>query len=115
MDQRLTALLSDLAGADSLTAAELHRASRRSSWLSEASPAELVELFTVIEHLPRPLAPVADRLLTTWLTTLAQSRRQSPELASPANLTAAVLRLYRQLGASSRARAQLLAWLAMGN
>jgi hypothetical protein len=114
MDQRLTTLLSDLSGAEHLSATESLRTSRRTSWLVEATPEELAEFLHEIGRLEQPLAPAADRMLATWLTALAQVRRKSGQPADASALTPIIEGLYRELGPPSRARAQLLAWLAIG-
>jgi len=114
MNQRLTALLEDLAAADGLSAAGQARAARRAAWLTEASAEELVEFIAALGHLPLPFAPPADRLLATWLTALVQARRKESERWAATEWTPAIERLYRSMGQASRARAQLLAWLAIG-
>ena len=114
MDQRLTTLLSDLSSAERLSATELLRASRRTSWLVEATPEELAEFLQAVSRLKQPLVPAADRILATWLTALAHLRRKSGQPADATALTPIIERLYRELGPASRARAQLLAWLAIG-
>src|SRR5438034_10900592 len=119
MDERLATLLADLERAESLAGADLHRAARRASWVAEFTAAQFAELLIAIAQLPMPLSPAADRLLANWLVTAVQARRKAVESRQvAANDTAQVVstieRLYRNLQVASRARGQLLAWLATG-
>src|SRR5436305_881215 len=117
MDERLATLLADLERAESLAGADLHRAARRAAWVAEFSSAQFAELLTAIAQLPMPLSPAADRLLASWLVMAVQARRKAVESRHPtaenATITA-IESLYRNLQAASRARGQLLAWLATG-
>jgi hypothetical protein len=119
MDERLTTLLADLERAEGLAGAELRRAARRADWVAEFSAAQRAEFLKAISELALPLTAAADRLLTHWLTAAVQSRRQAIESKPPpANEVVEILEsleaLYRELGTASRARGQLLAWLATG-
>src|SRR5436305_8391600 len=119
MDERLATLLADLERAESLAGADLHRAARRAAWVAEFSSAQFAELLTAIAQLPMPLSPAADRLLANWLVMAVQARRKAVEsrqtgaIETETAVTAIEL-LYRNLQAASRARGQLLAWLAVG-
>src|SRR3954471_24527234 len=119
MDERLATLLADLERAESLAGADLHRAARRASWVAEFTSAQFAELLTAIAQLPMPLAPAADRLLANWLVTALQARREAvesrPNPPGDTEITIDPIEpLYRNLQAASRARGQLLAWLATG-
>jgi hypothetical protein len=46
MDERLAALLEDLKRAESLSAADVQRCARRSTWFNEFSPAQFAEFLT---------------------------------------------------------------------
>jgi hypothetical protein len=120
MDERLATMLADLERADSLAGADLHRAAKRASWVAEFTSAQLAELLVAASQLPMPLSVATDRLLATWLVTALHARRKQLEinLAARAETNEQVLRalepLYRNLQPASRARGQLLAWLATG-
>src|SRR4029078_10737803 len=119
MDERLATLLADLERAESLAGADMHRAARRASWVAEFSAAQFAELLTAIAQMPMPLSPAADRLLASWLVMAVQARRKATESRRPPaadtdTIIAAIEPLYRNLSAASRARGQLLAWLATG-
>jgi hypothetical protein len=119
MDERLKTLLDDLRRSESLAGAELHRAARRAAWVAEFSPEQLAGFFTEIATLQMPLAPAADRLLANWLVGAFQARRKAvaAAAAAPGNIASVVTpaeQLYRGLANASRARGQLLAWLAIG-
>lgn len=118
MQERFDALLNDLTTATTATGAELHRAARRGAWVAEFSADQLEELLRRIAKLPLPLSEQADRLLANWLMATVQARRKATAGRQPVESTASfqdlVESLYLGLGASSRARAQLLAWLATG-
>jgi hypothetical protein len=118
MDERLASLLADLERAESLSGADLHRSARRAAWVAELSSAQLAELLTAVGQLPLPLTPAADRLLASWLVAAVQTRRKAIEsgqvTADGAAVLAAIEPVYHRLGSASRARSQLLAWLATG-
>jgi len=116
MDDRQTTLLSDLRRAESLSGPDWQRSARRAAWLGEFSPEQLTGWLAAASQLP-PLSPAADRLLATWLSAAASAARQSAAAPhqTPADSSAflpAIEQLYDALGADSRARGQLLAWLA---
>ncbi|HMC12013.1 MAG TPA: hypothetical protein VKH44_12015, partial [Pirellulaceae bacterium] len=107
MDERLATLLADLERAESLSAADLHRAARRANWVAEYSNAELAELLAAVGDLAMPLTPAADRLLANWLVAAVQARRkasQSGNIAAgdAALVSSAIEPLYRDLGTMSR-------------
>src|SRR5262245_52595484 len=119
MEERLATLLADLERAESLAGADLHRAARRASWVAEFTATQFAEMLTAIAQLPMPLSPAADRLLANWLVMAVQARRKAIEsrresAADNTTAMAAVESLYRNLQSASRARGQLLAWLATG-
>jgi hypothetical protein len=120
MDERLAALLDDLKRAESLSAADVQRCARRATWFKEFSTAQFAEFLTEARKLPLPPSPAADRLLAVWLTAAALARRQAaatdPASAAADNSPLShVEALYHELGKSSRARGQLLVWLAQGD
>ena len=117
MDERLATLLADLERAETLAGGELHRAARRGAWVAEFTAGQLAEFLEAVGDLSLPLSPGGDRLLANWLVTAVQARRKAVEdrrTGSPddARTIAAVEALYPRLGAASRARGQLLTWLA---
>jgi hypothetical protein len=119
MDERLATLLADLERAESLAGADLHRAARRASWVAEFTVIQFAELLTAIAQLPMPLSPAADRLLANWLVMSVQARRKAIEshrdaMADNKAAVVSIESLYRNLPSASRARGQLLAWLATG-
>src|SRR4051794_36162696 len=117
MDERVATLIADLERAEDLPATDLHRSARRAAWLDEFSMQQLAELLTAVGALPMPLPSAADRLLANWLAAAVHARRNRDESSAQAApgadaVLATIEPLYRQLGPGSRARAQLLAWLA---
>src|SRR5262245_27266366 len=119
MDERLATLLADLERAEKLVGGEFHRSARRSAWVAELSLDQLAEFLAAIGRLELPLSPAADRLLVNWLVAAVHARRKAKATAmSQEEALDQILRpiepLYRGLGAASRARGQLLAWLATG-
>ncbi len=118
MDERQTTLLDDLRRADSLTAQDWQRASRRTGWIAEWDSAQLAQWLAAITELPPPLSPAADSLLAIWLAGVVNRQpRAAPGVdqagtASDDVVLATIEQLYDALGAQSHARAQLLAWLA---
>lgn len=120
MDERLASLIADLERADQLVGAELHRAARRANWFAEFSLAQFAELLAAVGNLSLPLSPAADRLLANWLMAAVQTRRSATQADSAgtaeelSSVLSAIDPLYQRLGSASRARGQLLAWLAIG-
>src|SRR5262245_43309017 len=119
MDERLATLVADLERAETLVGGEFHRSARRSAWVAELSVDQLAEFLTAIGRLELPLTSAADRLLVNWLVAAVHARRKAIATAlsreeSLEPLLSAIQPLYRGLGASSRSRGQLLAWLATG-
>jgi hypothetical protein len=116
MDERLARLIADLQAAEQLEGGELHRAARRAAWVAEFTEPQLADFFRAVIDLRHPLSPAADRLLANWLVGTVQARRKfrsSPARSAPETpLLEALQSLYRRLGQQSRARGQLLAWLA---
>jgi hypothetical protein len=112
MPPRLQALLEDLARADSLAGPDLVRAERHAAWLAEATGEELAEFLAAIAERPLPLGETSDRLFARALAAVVRQRRKSPASGQDDLPIDLVDRLYRQLGGQSKARAQLLAWLA---
>ena len=120
MDQRLQTLLDDLQRAESLSAADQMRCARRAQWLAEADDAQLLEFFGAVASLALPLPTHADALLHAALAScVGQRRKQAVERRSGgdhvdnAALRQTLIELYRNLSPSSRARHQLLVWLAV--
>jgi hypothetical protein len=105
MDERLATFLTDLARGETLAGADLARAQRRTAWVAEATEPQREELLATLAAGSAPLSPQADQLLTTALAQVVREGRRPPDASL-------VSRLYRQLGADSHARGQLLAWLA---
>ena len=119
MDERLATLLSDLGRGESLSPADMQRCARRATWFSEFSTALFAEFLAEVGKLNLPLVPVTDRLLGVWLTAAVQARRQrltreAAQAKSDETVLTNIAPLYRRLGATSRARGQLLVWLAVG-
>src|SRR5262245_1446064 len=119
MEERLATLLADLERAESLAGADLHRAARRASWVAEFNVTQFAEMLTAIAQLPMPLSSAADRLLANWLVMAVQARLKAIEsrrdsAADNTVVIAAIESRYRNLQSASRARGQLLAWLATG-
>jgi hypothetical protein len=116
MDERLATLLDDLQRAATRSAVDLERCARRASWFGEFSRQQFAEFLAAVESQALPLTAAADRLLAAWLTAAVQARRQKlangQTLAETGEIPLPIAALYRALGAESRARAQLLAWLA---
>jgi hypothetical protein len=122
MDQRLEAILADLERAPALPPADQARCARRAKWLAEASAPQMQEFLAVL-HGQQALTPEADAILHVGLAAWIQQQRgqQSPAAkagsdphASDADgLLQEVVRLYGEWGPKSRARGQLLAWLAV--
>lgn len=115
MDDRLQALLDDLARADELAGSDLARAQRRVGWLAEAPDEELAEFLEAASELPLPLEERTDELLAAALAAVARRRRQHAAQAVGEVAVQPLVALYEQLGGSSRARAQLLALLAQSD
>lgn len=113
MDDRLKTLLSNIGRVSDLPAADRARCLKRAGWLAEAEPAEQAEFAAALLGQNVPLDEPADELLRGVLGKLAAQRRTAARESSP-DLRAALLQLYRHLGPPSRARAQILAWLALG-
>jgi len=120
MDERLEALLADVARAAELAPVEQARAARRAKWLAEAIPPQLCNFFTAVGELPLPFAEQADALLLAGLSAWVRSQRQQAakgaaefvRMAADEALAQNAVSLYERLGPQSRARSQLLAWLA---
>src|SRR5262245_28361755 len=112
MDERLTALLGDVARAHELTGADRARAARRTAWLAEATSDQLVEFLAAASELDMPLAAASDELLAAALAEVSRARRQPGAWAIGDALLGPVVTLYQQLGPSSPSRSQLLALLA---
>jgi hypothetical protein len=113
MDDRLKTLLSDIGRVSELSAADRARCLKRAGWLAEEKPREQAEFAAALLGLNVPLDEPADELLRAVLGKLAAQRRTAPGESS-AELCEALVQLYRHLGPPSRARAQVLAWLALG-
>src|SRR5688572_15988468 len=107
--------MTDLLRADKLTGADLHRAVKRAARIAELSPEEFEHFLLLVTHVNLPLTEAADRLLANWLVAAVQARRKATAGRAPVDSSPKLLEtiepLYRQLGPSSRARGQLLAWL----
>jgi len=112
MDERLTALLDDLAHAEERAGPDRSRAVRRAAWLADATSEQLAEFLNAVGELDMPLATAADELLATALAEVARRRREPEAAPLGDDLLGAVVSLYQQLGQSSPSRAQLLALLA---
>lgn len=113
MDDRLTTLLSDIGRVSELPTAERARCLKRAGWLAEAEPPEQAEFAGALLKLNVPLDEPADELLRTVLGKLAAQRKAA--VSKPeSQLQETLLQLYRHLGPPSRARAQILPWLALG-
>ena len=113
MDDRLKTLLADISRVGELPAADRARYLKRAGWLAEEKPAEQAEFAAALLLLNVPLAEPADELLRAVLGKLAAQRRTAAG-ASNDELRDALVQLYQHLGPPSRARAQILAWLALG-
>ena len=113
MNDRLRTLLDDLDHAATLTGPPLSRASRRSAWLAEMSPAELAEFLQAVAGKPQPFPEAADRMLAGWLAAFVQTLRTKP-VVSNEEIIQSIERLYGVLATASAARGPLLAWLAIG-
>lgn len=118
MDERQQTLLADLRGADALSAPDWQRSARRGAWLSDWSSEQLAEWLAAIVAIPPPLTEAADKLLTTWLAAAVVEQRRrlraGQQTTEPpaAVLLPAIEQLYDALGAESKSRGPLLAWLA---
>ncbi len=112
MDERLTALLDDVARADELAGADRARAARRTAWLAEATSEHLAEFLQSAAELDAPLSTAGDELLAAALATVNRRRREAGAWTVGETLIGPVVLLYQQLGDSSPSRAQLLALLA---
>ena len=115
MDDRLQALLDDLARAEELAGSDLARAQRRVGWLAEAADEELAEFLEAVAEMSLPLEERTDELLAAALAAVARRRRQPGTQAVGEEAVQPLVALYEQLGTSSRARAQLLALLAQSD
>src|SRR6185295_12588567 len=113
MDDRLKTLLADIGRVSELPAAERARCLKRAGWLADAEPPEQVEFAAALLKLNVPLEEPADELLRAVLAKLTAQRRTAARPSSP-ELREGLVQLYRHLGPPSRARAQVLAWLALG-
>jgi hypothetical protein len=113
MDDRLKTLLSDISRVSELPTADRARCLKRGGWLAEAEPPEQAEFATALLKLNVPLDEPADELLRAVLGKLAAQRRTAAG-ASNFELRETLIELYCHLGPPSRARAQILAWLALG-
>src|SRR6187455_228175 len=113
MDDRLKTLLADISRVSELPTAEQARRLKRAGWLAEAESPEQAEFTVALLKLNVPLDEPADELLRAVLGKVAAQRRTATGLSSP-DLRDALIQLYRHLGPPSRARGQILAWLALG-
>ncbi|MFN0018644.1 MAG: HEAT repeat domain-containing protein [Pirellulaceae bacterium] len=113
MDDRLKTLLADISRVNELPPAERGRCLKRSGWLAEAEPPDQAEFAAALLKQNVPLDEPADELLRAVLGKLVALRRTAAGRAS-SELKGALVQLYRHLGPPSRARAQVLAWLALG-
>jgi HEAT repeat protein len=112
MDERLTALLGDVARADELAGADRARAGRRTAWLADATSGQLAEFLQSTAELDAPLSAAGDELLAAALASVNRQRREATAWTVDEKLIGPVVSLYQQLGDSSPSRAQLLALLA---
>lgn len=112
MDDRLKTLMEDIDRVGSLSAADRTRCMKRAGWLAEAPPQKQEEFLAELLQRPVPLEESADELLRAVLAKLTAQRRSAPPGAE--ELRDRIVALYGHLGPPSRARGQLLAWLAMG-
>ncbi len=112
MDDRLQTLLSDISRVSELPTAERARCLNRAGWLAEAERPEQAEFVGALLTLNVPLDEPADELLRAVLGKLAVQRRTTVG-ESNSELREELTQLYRHLGPPSRARAQILAWLAL--
>ena len=113
MDDRLKTLLADIRRVSDLAPADRARCLKRAGWLAEAEPPEQAEFAAALLGLNVPLDEPADELLRAVLGKLAAQRRKAPGDAI-SELREGLVQLYRHLGPPSPARAQILAWLALG-
>lgn len=113
MDDRLKTLLADFSRVNELPPAERARCLKRSGWLAEAEVQDQAAFANAFLGQNVPLEEPADELLRAALAKLAAQRRTLAGKSSP-ELREALVKLYRHLGPPSRARAQILAWLALG-
>jgi len=115
MDERLTALLADLARGGELVGTERARVMRRTAWLADATSEQLGEFLTAVAQLEGPLDAGGDELLGAALSRVNSRRREAGAWAVDEGLIGPVVSLYQQLGSTSPSRAQLLAMLAASN
>lgn len=113
MDDRLKTLLSNIGRVSELPPVDRARCLKRAGWLAEAEPPEQAEFVTALLQLNVPLEEPTDELLRAVLDKLVVQRRKGAG-ASSDELRAALTSLYPHLGPPSRARAKILAWLAVG-
>ncbi len=113
MDDRLKTLLSDIGKVSELPAVDRARCMKRAGWLAEAEPLEQTEFAAALLLLNVPLDDPADELLRAVVGKLAAQRRTATG-ESNSELREALIKLYSHLGPPSRARGQILAWLAVG-
>jgi hypothetical protein len=120
VEERLQAVLDDLARGAALSASDRNRFFRRAAWLTEAATQDQQEFLRTLEALPLPLEESQETLLKALLASLVQQRRQKKvgppqaDASADAQLAGNVVALYRHLGPKSLARGALLAWLAVG-
>jgi hypothetical protein len=112
MDERLTALLTNLARAAELAGADRARAMRRTAWLAEATGEQLGEFLTAVAQFEEPLNAAGDELLTAALMAVNRRRREAGAWEVGEGLIGPVVSLYQQLGGAPLSRGHLLALLA---
>lgn len=113
MDDRLKTLLADISRISELPSADRARCLKRAGWLAESEPPDQAEFAAALLTMNVPLEEPADELLRAVLAKLAAQRRAAAG-KDHSEAHEAILQLYRHLGPPSRARAQILAWLAFG-
>ena len=113
MDARLETLLANISRVSELPAAERSRCLKRTGWLAEEKPLEQTEFAAALLELNVPLDETADELLRAVLGKLAAQRRAAVVRESITELRDGLIEVYRHLGPPSRARTQILAWLAL--
>lgn len=113
MDERLKALLADISRVSELPVAERARCLKRAGWLAEAEAAEQAEFVAELLKSNVPLDEPADQLVRAVLVKLTAQRKTPAGKFSP-ELRDSLTHLYRHLGSPSRARAEVLVWLALG-
>ncbi|MEX2026475.1 MAG: hypothetical protein WEH44_04225, partial [Pirellulaceae bacterium] len=120
MEERLHAVLDDLARGAALSPSDRNRFIRRAAWLAEATTPDQQAFLCALHELPSPLEESQEALLQALLGSLVQQRRQKKVGPPPADASADpslvgdVVALYRHLGPKSLARGPLVAWLAFG-